>query len=318
MVHVPFLGIDLPEPRLVHLIPDTVNAIVICTSKALEEAHYLLNPASPDDVTAHNQAFEEAMPREYDRVRKRYAEGKIVNSEQLSSELEDASFDWYRRMLRTDAIGATDEQAEDLSALKLGLRRPSVQQAVLQQHLEQQAEASGGVSLGALYAEEAARRQLEAEEDALRQQLQARASNVRQLRHGVRPAQRQALSALTSASGGALAGVFIFKMVALLARKVFRKRGPRSRSAAATPGRQPKVPGPRLSDVSHATSLASAATAAAAASQPQATPRSARKSSASRQPAATTADSKDSKDKAGAADGAKAAATKLRPGTKRR
>lgn len=317
MVHVPFLGIDLPEPRLVHVIPDTVNALVICTSRALEEAHYLLSPASADDVKSHNEAFEKAMPREYDRVRKRYAEGKIVNSEQLSSELEDASFDWYRRMLRTDVIGATDEQQEDLSARKLGLRRPSTQQAVLQQHLEQQAEAAGGVSLGTLFEEEAARQQLEAEEDALRQQLQARANNVRQLRHGVRPAQRQALSTLTSASGGALAGVFIFKMVTLLARKVFRKRG-RSRTSAALPGqRQPKTPNPRLSDVSHAPSVASTA-AATGASQPQATPRSARRGTASRLPAATTADSKGNEGKAGAADAKPAAAAKARPGTKRR
>lgn len=38
----------------------------------------------------------DAVPREFNRVIQRELEGKIKNDEMLSSELEDASFDYYR------------------------------------------------------------------------------------------------------------------------------------------------------------------------------------------------------------------------------
>eukprot|EP00198_Chlamydomonas_reinhardtii_P000185 XP_001689520.1 guanylate cyclase [Chlamydomonas reinhardtii] len=133
MVHVPFFGIDLPEPRLAAVMPDAVYALVQGTHKLGEYAHDLVFPPTPEDLRKLEQQVNATIPREFDRVRQRYAEGKIANDEQLSSELEDASFNWYRRQLRTSVVGATDEELEDVAARLADLRkqlRPAHRQAI--------------------------------------------------------------------------------------------------------------------------------------------------------------------------------------------
>lgn len=234
MVHVPFLGLDLPEPRLGHLIPDAIDTVIRGTSKALEHAQELIDPPAPGEAEAAQADFEASIPREFDRVRRRQAEGRIVNDEQLSSELEDASFDWYRRLLRTSVLGATDEGTDDVAERRLGLGgQPSMQQQVLEEHLAQQVEAAGGVDVAQLIREAAAQRQQLAEEQALRTQLALRAAHVSKLRQQVRPTTGHVLTTLTSASGGAVLAVLLFKGCALLARKLFKRRGPAQRPQPA-------------------------------------------------------------------------------------
>ncbi|GIL49347.1 hypothetical protein Vafri_5724 [Volvox africanus] len=229
MVHVPFFNIDLPEPKLGALIPDTVSAVLGCTARAVEYGKELLHPLSAANLKAFQSSFEEQIPREFDRVRKRYAEGKIVNDEQLSSELEDASFDWYRRQLRTSVIGASDEEMEDLAIRKLGLRAPSLQAAVQERCLADAVADAGGINLEAELRDAAEFQAMRAREEDRRKQVADRLQRLLEMRRQVRPAHRQAISTISNASGGLMLGVFVFKSALLLTRRVFRRRKPQQR-----------------------------------------------------------------------------------------
>ncbi|GIL73730.1 hypothetical protein Vretimale_5386 [Volvox reticuliferus] len=230
MVHVPFFNVDLPEPKLGALIPDTVSAVLGCTAKAVEYGNELLHPPSAADLKAFQISFEEQIPREFNRVRKRYAEGKIVNDEQLSSELEDASFDWYRRQLRTSVIGATDEEMEDVALRKLGLRTPSLQAAVQERCMADAVADAGGIDLEAELRDAAEFQAMRAREEDRRRQVAERMQRLLEMRSQVRPAHRQAIATISNASGGLLAGVLLFKSALLLTRRVFQRRKPQQRS----------------------------------------------------------------------------------------
>ncbi|GLC34990.1 hypothetical protein PLESTB_001186400 [Pleodorina starrii] len=229
MVHVPFFNIDLPEPRLAALIPDTVSTVLGGTAKAIEYGKELLHPPSADDLKAFEQSFEATIPREFDRVRKRHAEGKIVNDEQLSSELEDASFDWYRRQLRTSVIGATDEEMEDVAARRLGLKQPSLQASLQERCLADAVAAAGGIDLEDELRDAADFQALRAREEDQRRQVAERRQRLAELRRQVRPSHRQALSTISNASGGLLLGVLFFKSAMLAMRRIFRRRKPQQR-----------------------------------------------------------------------------------------
>ncbi|KAG2452820.1 hypothetical protein HYH02_002166 [Chlamydomonas schloesseri] len=232
MVHVPFFGIDLPEPRLAALMPDAVYALVQGTHKLGEYAHDLVFPPTPEDLRKLEQEVEATIPREFDRVRRRYAEGKIANDEQLSSELEDASFDWYRRQLRTSVVGATDEELEDVAVRKLRLAPPALQATLQERALAAAVATAGGVDLAAEVADAAALAALEEQEAETRRLLAARQARLADLRKQLRPGHRQAIGTITNASAGMLVGVLAVKSVLTLARRLFRKKRP----AGAKPG----------------------------------------------------------------------------------
>lgn len=267
MVHVPFFGIDLPEPRLGAVIPDTVSAIVNLSHKAIYTAQdALLSPEQREKEHAENQErFEAQIPREFDRVRKRYAEGKIVNSEQLSSELEDASFDWYRRQLRISVLGETDDELEDVAARKLGLQKPSALAAVQNEFLEQRIREAGGVDMLAEL-NDAAVRQLALEDERKQRQLTAaRAEHIRELRQQVKSSQQQAIGTLTSATGGALLAVLLCKGLAVALRKVLRGKKP----PGQRPAQQPRRPASQQSSTHSQQELAAMQAQVLAAQQRQ-------------------------------------------------
>ncbi|PNH05033.1 hypothetical protein TSOC_008755 [Tetrabaena socialis] len=315
MVHVPFFNIDLPEPRLGALIPDTISLGVHCVSKALNHGALLLLPPPTDaEVEAFQQEEEDEIPREFDRVRKRFDEGRIVNSDQLSSELEDASFDWYRRQLRTSVLGATDEDMEDVAARKLGLTPP------LQEELEERCLAEAVAAMGGEVDAEglqlAVEEDLAARERAAEQRrlLAARTVRLGELRRQVQPPHRLALDSLGTASGGLLLGVLLFKSASLAVRKLFRpkkkqqrpvtpqERRPssaQSQAAPATPAR------PQAGAAAHAAPAGTARQAGAAA---QAQPAGQGSSKAAAAAAAATT----------AATAAASSARKTRPPAKKR
>ena len=74
-------------------------------------------------------------PREFQRVFQRGIEGRHKNDDIMSSEMEDAAFDYYRRQIRTSIVGETDEDIEDVAAYKLGLDRPSAKEQVWLEHV---------------------------------------------------------------------------------------------------------------------------------------------------------------------------------------
>ena len=119
MVHIPVFGIDVPEPRVAQLLPDTVSCISKGCARIMDAAHDLLYPLPPENEQILMDEFVSRMPREFDRVMSRSLEGKIRNDEQLSSEVEEASFDWYRRMIRTAVAGETEDEQEVRTARPL-------------------------------------------------------------------------------------------------------------------------------------------------------------------------------------------------------
>ncbi|PNW88261.1 hypothetical protein CHLRE_01g021650v5 [Chlamydomonas reinhardtii] len=233
MVHVPFFGIDLPEPRLAAVMPDAVYALVQGTHKLGEYAHDLVFPPTPEDLRKLEQQVNATIPREFDRVRQRYAEGKIANDEQLSSELEDASFNWYRRQLRTSVVGATDEELEDVAVRKLRLEPPALQASLQERALAAAVTAAGGVDLAAEVADAAALAALAEQEAETRRLLAARQARLADLRKQLRPAHRQAIGTITNASAGMLVGVLVVKSVLTLVRRLFRKKRPAGAKAPA-------------------------------------------------------------------------------------
>eukprot|EP00798_Chlamydomonas_sp_ICE-L_P023186 gene23186-30398_t len=130
MVHVPVFGIDVPEPRLAELIPNAVTFIVTLGARGLDKIQENLYPLSEDDQETYFNHYMSNFPREFDKVHTRCLEGELDNSAHLSSEAEEASYDWYRRMIRTATVGATDDEQEDVTAFKLGLDAPSIQEEV--------------------------------------------------------------------------------------------------------------------------------------------------------------------------------------------
>ncbi|GAX82756.1 hypothetical protein CEUSTIGMA_g10182.t1 [Chlamydomonas eustigma] len=130
MVHIPFLNIEVPEVKLALLIPELViNAVRLCTS-ILDTVMYATHPVCEEDRKEYVELVLTSFPREFKKVFKRGLEGRHKNEDQLSSEMEDAAFDYYRRMIRTAVEGATDEDLEDVTAYNLGLDKPSIQEYV--------------------------------------------------------------------------------------------------------------------------------------------------------------------------------------------
>ena len=100
MVHIPFLNIEVPEVRLAHLIPEAVNFTISSSTKALDTAMRVAYPMPRPVEEAYVEEVLESYPREFQKVFRRGADCKHKNEDQLSSELEDAAFDYYRRMIR--------------------------------------------------------------------------------------------------------------------------------------------------------------------------------------------------------------------------
>ncbi|MEW5314474.1 MAG: hypothetical protein WDW38_005971 [Sanguina aurantia] len=67
-----------------------------------------------------------AWGREAEDLQRRFEAGEIKD-EQMSSECNDASFAYYRRMMRTGIVGATEEMTDDLIRRKMGLNTPGAQ-----------------------------------------------------------------------------------------------------------------------------------------------------------------------------------------------
>ncbi len=110
MVHIPFLNIEVPEVRLSVLIPDMINGGVRIITKAVDTAQRATHPLPLEVEEGYVSEVLSSLPREMQRVYERGAMGKHKNEDQLSSELEEAAFDYYRRMIRSDdEIAACDQ-----------------------------------------------------------------------------------------------------------------------------------------------------------------------------------------------------------------
>lgn len=100
MVNIPFLNIEVPEVRLAKLIPEAVDTAIATSTKILDTAMRIAYPLPEAIEEAYVEEVLESYPREFQKVFRRGADCKHKNEDQLSSELEDAAFDYYRRMIR--------------------------------------------------------------------------------------------------------------------------------------------------------------------------------------------------------------------------
>jgi hypothetical protein len=120
MVHVPFFNFDIPEPRLAELLPRAASAALRGATAACDACRDALFPLTPEQRDAHERALVAALPRELRRAHKRILlQGNERDALAVSSELEDASFAYYRRQLRTAVAGRSDEDTDDAAWRRL-------------------------------------------------------------------------------------------------------------------------------------------------------------------------------------------------------
>jgi hypothetical protein len=114
MVHVPFFDFDIPEPRLAELLPRAASAALRGATACCDAARDALFPLTTQQREAHERALIAALPREVRRSHKRILlQGNERDALAVSSELEDASYAYYRRQLRTAVAGRSDEDTDD-------------------------------------------------------------------------------------------------------------------------------------------------------------------------------------------------------------
>jgi hypothetical protein len=113
MVYIPFLKIDIPEPRLQEVVPNTISFVIGLLHRALDAASQTIDPPTPERQQEYDQAVEDALPRELRKVLSKWDAGTIKDEAKLSSEVEDACYDYYRRTIRQNVAGYSDEDTED-------------------------------------------------------------------------------------------------------------------------------------------------------------------------------------------------------------
>lgn len=133
MVYIPFLKIEIPEPRLQEVVPNTITFVISLLNRVLQTANEVINPMTPEEQEAYDKAIEDTLPRELKNVLAKYDAGAIKDDAKLSSEVEEACYDYYRRTMRQNIAGYSDEETEDWAARKT-LDLSSPQQAVLEAH----------------------------------------------------------------------------------------------------------------------------------------------------------------------------------------
>ncbi|WIA17608.1 hypothetical protein OEZ85_014421 [Tetradesmus obliquus] len=119
MVYVPILKIDLPEPSIQELLPGLVHAFVNTCTRVFDAVHDYLRPLTPDEEAVLYTATIAHLPKEFRKARKRIVEKNIADEDKMSEELEDASYAYYRRRMREQVAGYSDEETEDVTFRRL-------------------------------------------------------------------------------------------------------------------------------------------------------------------------------------------------------
>ncbi|KAI8471293.1 MAG: hypothetical protein J3K34DRAFT_392967 [Monoraphidium minutum] len=119
MVHIPVLKIDVPDPDISALLPAAITLAVGALTALHDAVSDWLRPLSPEARALYEAGRVAALPREVRAARKRVRERRIDDADKQSSELEEAAFAYYRRMIRTNWVGASDEGIEDASFRRL-------------------------------------------------------------------------------------------------------------------------------------------------------------------------------------------------------
>jgi hypothetical protein len=119
MVHIPVLKIDVPDPDISALLPAALGAAIGALTAAYDALTGFLHPLPPGGAALYDAEAVAVLPREIRKARKRIRERRIDDPDKQSSELEEAAFAYYRRMIRTGWAGFSDEDPEDASFRRL-------------------------------------------------------------------------------------------------------------------------------------------------------------------------------------------------------
>jgi len=258
MVHIPFLNIEVPEIKLALLVPELViNAVRLCTH-IFDGIMNITHPICSEDEEEYADLVLSSYPREFNKVFRRGLEGRHKNEDQLSSEMEDAAFDYYRRMIRTAVEGATDEDLEDVTAYNLGIDKPSIQEYVQDLYYEEIQASGNDIPLEAwLYTEDSGDEQgvrdasVEAPWAQLYDVEEAAVQRQEQLlleRRCLRTPRKQSMDTATNAGVGLALGLaavkgarFLFVKILTLRKPKVKKTKKPARVAPAKPAAAPSA-----------------------------------------------------------------------------
>lgn len=265
MVYVPFLKIDLPEPRLEDIIPGTVHVFIKALTAIFDFADDLLRPLSPAGQQLYDEARIASLPREIRLARKKIAENKIDDPEKQSEEIEDAAFAYYRRRLRETIAGYSDEETEDETFRRL-VDPSSPSQQVWSAHVAERVARLPPEALEAATAAAAAAA-ASPEVEALQQQHERRlfasglsetSSSKGAMTAGIDTdvqlpsAARRAVATTAAGGAGLMLGVGIVKVLRLLTRPRRGRQQRQQQRTAITAQGQPAGKAGRTSGVQKA------------------------------------------------------------------
>ncbi len=314
---------EFPEPRILEIVPDTIVTVLRLCSRILDAVTDAVYPLTPEQSEMLMQVEVSAIPREFARVIQRQEEGKIKNEEQLSSELEDASFDYYRRLLRSGTVGATDEAEDEFMSKQLFGEQLQPSVAVAEAYAAEHPEVllPPEVRVAAMLPEDVDPETAWQTSTAVVQALQgateeqraaaaiaAQAKDMARLRQAARSGWAHARG--TTVRAGLGVGISLLAAKGLgwgVARAIkmirkARRKAAGGRASAPAPGRQARgsspqlsaAPTPRPTDPGSAAAAAQAAASArSAARQPAATPRQQPPSASPSSAAASSAEKKE-------------------------
>lgn len=252
MVHIPVLKIDVPDPDISALIPATITLAINALTAIHDAVDDFLHPLSPEAQAVYDQEKISALPREVRKARKRIRERRVQDVDKQSSEIEEAAFAFYRRMIRTNWVGYSDEDLEDTTFRRMVVPdQPAEEvQSTLDAQLQAATEAAGmplqvvgaaGTSMGAAGVTAG---ELTAQQDEVEAANMAGGSAAGALQQHVADVSlpsRTQRAVFTSAAGtaGMVLGVGLMRLVSLLARARSggRQRGRRT-AGPSTKGAQ--------------------------------------------------------------------------------
>ena len=119
MVHIPILKVDVPDPDIASLLPAAATATLSALTALHDAVAGVLRPLPPAAAALYEGEAVAALPREVRAARKRIRARRIDDEDKQSSELEEAAFAYYRRMIRTNWVGYSDEASEDTALRRL-------------------------------------------------------------------------------------------------------------------------------------------------------------------------------------------------------
>lgn len=126
---IPVLDLEVPDLSLRTLLPDAAAVALTGISAVNSIAEEIYNPLEVEDrIAREEEEADQGWPRECQRVAERVDRGEVQGSSDISSEFDDALWDYHRRIMRTGLVGHSDEDSDEYLINKI----PSVSESKLE------------------------------------------------------------------------------------------------------------------------------------------------------------------------------------------